>query len=379
MNVVIYQRILPHYRVPFFDALYQECKSLGICLKVVVGNEYPGTVPKTVYVDCPWVEFRKNLYLRVMTKELVFQPFRLSDLKADAIVIEQSNRLIVNYLLLFLRGMGLVKLGLWGHGKNFQASNSTSLSERLKKWLSKSYDWWFSYTESGKSVMASNGCPKDRITVVQNSIDLSDFNDIDRIRNQEELSVGNLVLNNRLPTGIYCGGMYEEKRIPFLIDSILKIKEEIPEFQFVFIGGGPDSSTVERFSKEHSWVEYIGPVSGPDRVKYFAFANVFLMPGLVGLAVLDSFAAGVPMITTDIGYHSPEIEYLEDAYNGYVTEDCVQSYSKAVISLLKNDANMEQLIEGCRKSSEKYSISNMAGNFSSGVQGLLDRMGRQEI
>jgi L-malate glycosyltransferase len=35
-----------------------------------------------------------------------------------------------------------------------------------------------------------------------------------------------------------------------------------------------------------------------------------LMPGLVGLAVLDAFADGIPRVTTVIEYHSPEIEYL---------------------------------------------------------------------
>ena len=40
-------------------------------------------------------------------------------------------------------------------------------------------------------------------------------------------------------------------------------------------------------------------------------ANLMLIPGLVGLAVVDSFAAQCPVVTTDFRGHSPEFEYIE--------------------------------------------------------------------
>lgn len=45
-------------------------------------------------------------------------------------------------------------------------------------------------------------------------------------------------------------------------------------------------------------------------------ARVFLMPGLVGLAILDAGAAGLPLVTTDYPWHSPEIAYLDPGVNG---------------------------------------------------------------
>ena len=41
-----------------------------------------------------------------------------------------------------------------------------------------------------------------------------------------------------------------------------------------------------------------------------------LLPGAVGLGVLDSFAFDVPLVTVDLPYHGPEIDYVRDGENG---------------------------------------------------------------
>ena len=45
-QVAFVQRVLPHYRHPFFDGLAKCLADEGIALTVYYGNEYPGTVPK---------------------------------------------------------------------------------------------------------------------------------------------------------------------------------------------------------------------------------------------------------------------------------------------------------------------------------------------
>ena len=58
-------------------------------------------------------------------------------------------------------------------------------------------------------------------------------------------------------------------------------------------------------------------------------------PGLVGLSIIDSFAAGIPIITTTSKIHSPEISYLQHNYNGLILENDFELYSKQVIMLLQ--------------------------------------------
>ena len=40
---------------------------------------------------------------------------------------------------------------------------------------------------------------------------------------------------------------------------------------------------------------------------YLYVSKLLLMPGLVGLSVMDSFVGTCPLVTTDVAVHSPEI------------------------------------------------------------------------
>jgi glycosyltransferase involved in cell wall biosynthesis len=373
MKILIYQRVLPHYRIPFFDALYNKLQSVGIQLLVVAGNEKEGQVPKTVKVDRPWVEYRHNLYFCFLGKDLVVQKIKLSDLKSQAVIVEQSNRLFINYFLLLLGKLGFFKIGLWGHGRNFQSSSPSGTRELFKRKFSRLYDWWFCYTPKGKDILsADSGCPRDKITVVRNSIEHKDFEKLKTNSDYKALDLGGLLINHDSKLGIYCGGVYHEKRIDFLLESLSLIKRNVAGFVFVFIGDGPEIYKVIEFEKNNeAWFKYVGAKSGAERAEFFRYAKVFLMPGLVGLAVLDSFASSVPMVTTDIDYHSPEIDYLVDGFNGVIVKDNLETYVQKVTDLLVDNEAVNTLKHGCRESADLYSIENMSSNYAEGVMGLL--------
>ena len=98
----------------------------------------------------------------------------------------------------------------------------------------------------------------------------------------------------------------------------------------LFLGTGTDAPIVKQFAESRPWVHYVGPRYGIERVPYFLLSDAFLMPGLVGLAVLDCFALGTPLLTTKFPYHSPEIEYLEPGVDGIVSENSLEAYVSAV-------------------------------------------------
>ena len=61
--VVIIQRIMPHYRIPFFERLSQLLLKNNIELKVIYGQHRKNTVPKSIDVNRPWAEKIHNIYL----------------------------------------------------------------------------------------------------------------------------------------------------------------------------------------------------------------------------------------------------------------------------------------------------------------------------
>ena len=137
-KVTIIQRILPHYRVPFFEALYCELARDGIELQLIYGQEYPGTVPRSELLKHPWTIRIENRYLNTPLGQVVWQAC-LSHLQdSDLIVVEQANSLLLNYWLMISRGRRQHRLAFWGHGRNFQARSGHSLREGFKRWFNSS-------------------------------------------------------------------------------------------------------------------------------------------------------------------------------------------------------------------------------------------------
>ena len=86
-NIIIIQRIVPHYRIPFYNGIYAYLLEKNIKLTVIYGQEKTGTVPKSVFVDEPWAVHIENKYYYLMGKELVWQPclklLKEADLRSD--------------------------------------------------------------------------------------------------------------------------------------------------------------------------------------------------------------------------------------------------------------------------------------------------------
>ena len=98
-----------------------------------------------------------------------------------------------------------------------------------------------------------------------------------------------------------------------------------------------------------------------------------LMPGIVGLGILDSFALETPLITIDIPGHGPEICYLKNNENGVLLDSATnqQKYAEVVVELLTNEDQRLSLVHGCKKSRNSYTIEEMVENFTKGVLSAL--------
>ncbi|MEM9674518.1 MAG: glycosyltransferase, partial [Bacteroidota bacterium] len=168
---------------------------------------------------------------------------------------------------------------------------------------------------------------------------------------------------------IFMGSLYEEKRIPFLLNACNRIRELVPDFEMIIVGAGPSEHLVRDVVKKYDWIHYLGPKFGEEKLELLALAKLLLMPGLVGLAVIDAFASETPLITTNIDYHSPEIDYLVNGYNGVIVNnpEDYQLYAHEASLLLSNNDQLKILQTGCRESREKYTLNNMVDRYSNGI------------
>lgn len=367
-KVLVVQRRMTHYRVPFFEELRKEFLRRNCELVLAVGIGTPEEIKKNDSGIISWAETLPTHYF--MNGKICWHRFDHLFPGVDCVVVTLENKLIFNLYVQFLSSVKRVVL--WGHGANLQG-DPKSLREKFKRYVGKKADWWLGYTSLSQPLIEQSGFPSERISILNNSVDTADLKSLRNNLNLEELqAVKDRWSLNGKKVGIYVGSLYKEKRIQFMLDAAKRIREEIPEFEFLIVGAGPDSSLVETFASSHSWVHYVGAQKGKDKVALLAVSDVMINPGLVGLGILDSFMCEVPLLTTDCGLHSPEIAYLENHSNGLITEDTLEDYAQAVIDLLGDEAALDHLKAGCTESAKKFTVENMAINFVDAVISCMD-------
>jgi glycosyltransferase involved in cell wall biosynthesis len=358
-RILIVQEILPEYRVPFFEGLRSRLADKGVALTVVHGYASGGRAQRRDAGELPWAVTTRNRHLALVPgmKSAVWQPVPRPLLRqADLVVVEPATRLLLNYRILapyLLRGHP--RLVLWGHGADLQAVGSRGrIAERLRGTISRRPHWWLAYTRGSADRVAANGFPRERITVVQNAVEVvQPGDDIDR----------------RPGHCAYVGSLYPNKRIDFLLEAAAITAQLRPDFRLTVIGDGEDRELVDSAASAHDWLDFRGPGFGETTAQALRQSSLLLMPGLVGLAVVDAFAHECPMVTVDLPFHSPEVEYLENGVNGLCLPagTTPAEYGRAVADLLGDEARLETLRAGCREAAGRYTLDVMVGNVADGL------------
>lgn len=368
-KVVVIQRRMTHYRVAFFESLRKQLAERGLELVLAYGLGTEHEERKNDGGQIAWAKKLPTHYF--LGGRICYQPLGEVCKDAAMLVVTLENKLVCNLWHQFAPVQ--YKVALWGHGANLQG-NAASWREKFKRRVARRADWWFGYTEHSRPLIAQSGFPEDRITVLNNAIDTAEMRSQFDVISPADLAGWRAAHGlGDGPVGIFLGSLYEEKRIDFLLDAAKAIRTQVPGFELLLVGAGPQKSMVEAFCKEHAWAHFAGMLKGQEKVLALASATVMLNPGLVGLGILDSFVCEVPMVTTDCGLHSPEIVYLQSGLNGLMTENTLVAYVQTCVATLRNETLLETLRAGCNQSASLYTVENMAKNFADGTTRCLQQ------
>src|SRR5712691_1936603 len=374
-SVLIAYKSLPRYRVDFFSGLRDRLAADGVDLVLTYGQPTSAERLKHDTAELEWAIKLRNRAVPIGGREVIWQPCLRQAGRADLVIVEQASRLLVNYALLLMQQLGRTKVAFWGHGANLQRHRAHGGAERLKRLVSRFPHWWFAYSDDTKARVAQLGFPESRITVVQNAIDTRKLAagrksngavELAEFRERHALGDG--------PVGVFVGGLYAEKRLRFLFEACDRVVERVPDFRLVVIGDGPDATVVRDTCASRPWARALGPQFGREKVLALSSARTLLMPGLVGLAVLDSFGLDAPLVTTAVDGHGPEIAYLEDGVNGLIVDSFhdAGAYAHAIVELLTDDRLHARLVAGCREAASRYTIEAMIERFAQGVHRALE-------
>ena len=354
------QRGLAHYREAFWEGLFARMRAAEIDLELFYG------APRSAFSRI--VPYGVPFKMRVLYGRTLWFPVLLETLKADLVIVEHSNKILINYVLFIAQFLGGPKLAFWGHGRNHQTDNPDNFSERIKIWMGRHAHWYFAYTGGVRDELIERGYDPNRVTDVQNAVAAPEVEaspeDIENIRRHLGLTEDSTV-------GFYCSQMYPLKRLELLIEAAVLVHEKIPSFRLVLAGAGTTQEIAENADRDFEFIHYVGPQFGAQKSAYYALSRFIAFPGLLGLGIVDAFHCGVPSVATDYRFHSPEITYLSDGENVLLTEDSAGAFADGMIRICQDDQLHERLVQGCKTWSEKITIKAMTSRFGNGIEQAL--------
>jgi glycosyltransferase involved in cell wall biosynthesis len=371
IKVLVIQQVMKQYRLPFFLRLHDNLSKQGIGLTVAYSDPNDAHSLRKDNVELP-DSFGLKVKGYWFFNRLLYQPLWKQIAQADLVIVGPEIKYLINPVLLLMSALGLKKVAFWGLGPNLHPDCSPA-AEWVKKFIFTKVDWWFAYTATIADYLKKRGMPVSRITTVQNATDTSEQRRFILEIQDEDVAGEKLALTGSRDSriGLYCGMMQRIKSLPFLIETARQVKKKCSAFHLILLGDGPERPWLEREIAGESWIHFLGPKFGQDTALYFKMADVFLFGGTAGLAVVDSFAAGLPVLATQLPTHPPEISYIRDGENGRIAPHEATAFAESIVETISDSAMLSRMRAGAWESGGHYTLETMVDNFSNGIKSCL--------
>jgi glycosyltransferase involved in cell wall biosynthesis len=278
------QRVLPSYRVSFFDMLASACNG-GTSL--FSGNPraeesiLSGELRVAKYAPAQNVHlFKGPLYFCYQRGLLDW----LSNWSPDALIVEANPRyLSTPAAIKWMQTRGRPVIG-WGLGAPPLSGPLAGLRQNGWMRFLNRFDALIAYSQRGADEYAAYGIPHEKIFVAYNAVaPAPTVKPDDRPQTTDQ------------PTILFVGRLQARKRI----DALMRACAEMPEPQprLVIVGDGPERQNLEQVAKQvYPSAQFIGARHRDELKPYFAEADLFVLPGTGGLAVQEAMSHGLPVI-----------------------------------------------------------------------------------
>ena len=366
-NLVIVQPYLPSYRKPFFEAVVGRLAEEGHTCFLVTGVLDKQRSARGDSLSGPdWHIERKTVSFRLLGRHFRSYGSRRYWKDADAVVLEAAVGSLDTAIATFFNSKRH-GVGVWGHLGSYTGTENKIVNWLALRQLRKS-DLVFAYTDQGRTSAIKRGVSAEKILALENTVDvqnlLAEMDAVSSVR-----FVGTEKFDPRM-TLSYIGGIDTSKRIEFLIQTLDILWQRNPSIKLLVGGSGPLTSLFEP-AVRRGQVVMLGRVGDVEKAQMSRQSVGLLLPGRVGLVVVESFVLGLPIITTDWPLHAPEFAYLSPGVDCVVSQNSVEGYSAAIESYLSDEERMISISAAARRKSGWPSMEHMVDTFVSGCKLLL--------
>ena len=352
-TVLVLQEQVPPYRVPFFRFLADELDSRNFDLRVISSS----VLSK--------VDELGFLHQRVLSSR-----WGLSAL--DTIYRERPAVLVLPHSARYapvatttrlLQRHGRKQL-FWGMGlaRRYSAAaerDRRPAAESVRRLMLSTCDRYLSYTEISTAYLLNRGYDAARITTLNNAVEA--------LATPEQAMTA-----KRAPLqALFVASLVEEKEPLAAVAIVDRLRLLAPGASLHIVGDGPLRLQCEQAANGRDWVHYHGLQRGQGLQELALASDIAIIPGRVGLALLEMASAGLPMATFAVSRHGAEIAYLKDGINGLFLSGDINAAAKELETLLTDRPALERMRNEALSTAGKYTIRRMAVNFADGVMASL--------
>jgi len=209
-----------------------------------------------------------------------------------------------------------------------------------------------------------------RVVVVPNWVNVKRFQGCSEGRPTLRNSMG---ISSDAEVVLFAHRLSPRKGAHLLPRIVAHVVKERRQTLFIVVGDGPLKEQVERSLAEiglRDHVRLVGSVPNQDIWRYFAIADLFIMPSLeegFPRVLLESMAAGVPFVATDVGGIRDITSRGQQRF--LVQPGDVDGFSKMVLKLLEDHRLRTVLSEEGHVHVMKYDLEHVAKIFLEAVLG----------
>lgn len=192
------------------------------------------------------------------------------------------------------------------------------------------------------------------IEVIYNFVDAKRFN------KKPVTAFKQLIAPNNEKILLHASNFRKIKRVEDVVYIFEKVNKVVPS-KLLFVGDGPERSAIEALCRKtcaHSDIRFLGRQEQMEEI--LAISDLFILPSeyeSFGLAALEAMAAGVPVISTNVG-GLPEINI--NGVTGYLSNiGDIEDMSNNTIKILSDEKGLAKMKKNALSQAMKFDIDNI--------------------
>lgn len=187
------------------------------------------------------------------------------------------------------------------------------------------------------------GVSEDKIEIIPNGIDLSEFQTLPQ-RGQFRENYG---IGAKQKVVLYLGRIHKIKSPDMLVESFAELTKELPDVRLAIVG--PDRGYLTSLRQLvndlglSDKIIFTGPLYGKEKLAAYVDADVYALPSIYevfGLTVLEACACSTPVVVTD---RCGLANWVESYQAGYVVPYDRAQFRHALATILADEKLRQQM------------------------------------